>query len=34
MPDVSIVKNVADRICDNVENVIIGKRHCCVKVTC
>ena len=26
MPDVSIVKNVADRICDNVENVIIGKR--------
>ena len=26
MPDVSIVKNVADRICDNVEKVIIGKR--------
>lgn len=27
MPDVSIVKNVADRICDNVEQVIIGKRN-------
>jgi MoxR-like ATPase len=26
MPDVSIVKAVADRICDNVEKVIIGKR--------
>jgi MoxR-like ATPase len=27
MPDVSIVKDVADRICDNVEKVIIGKRR-------
>jgi MoxR-like ATPase len=27
MSDVPIVRSIADRICDNVEKVIIGKRH-------
>ena len=27
MPDIAMVKDVADRICDNVEKVIIGKRR-------